>query len=73
MYIYYGHKATGLSAQPDVVIESDSARNFFGSVLSVGDVTTDGHRDLLVGSPLADPSGGKVSALVTKQCQCFHT
>lgn len=62
VFVYLGHRGSGLSETADTVIRSERARNFFGAVLATGDLTGDGHADLVVGSPEADPSGGSGGA-----------
>jgi len=60
-YLYMG-SASGLSAEPSWIAESDLAGSVFGwSVASAGDVNNDGCDDVLVGAPysaLGEMSGG---------------
>jgi hypothetical protein len=49
-YVYHG-SATGLSATPDWIAESDQADAYFGAALSTaGDVNGDGYSDVIVGA-----------------------
>ena len=53
-FLYLG-SASGLSATPDIMIESDQAYAYFGiSVASAGDVNGDGFDDIVIGAYLYD-------------------
>ncbi|MBL8008670.1 MAG: FG-GAP repeat protein, partial [Ignavibacteria bacterium] len=54
VFIYHG-SASGLSASPNLTIESNQTDAYFGeSVSTAGDVNGDGYSDVLVGSPNFD-------------------
>ncbi|MBU1707122.1 FG-GAP repeat protein [bacterium] len=51
VYIWWGSKAFKSSAKPDVTLTHGTTNDMFGSSLAVGDLNSDGHADLVVGSP----------------------
>lgn len=56
-YVHYG-SATGLSAGPNVVLQSNVANAGFGrSVASAGDVNGDGYADVIIGAPTSGGTG----------------
>ena len=57
VFVFHG-SASGLSATPNFVAESDDPNAWFGdAVASAGDIDGDGYSDLVVGCPRCDGSG----------------
>ena len=57
--VFFGRRGSGLpsASAPDVVIRPTQNLSFFGAVLSCDvDVSGDGHRDLMIGSPQWGPA-----------------
>ncbi len=53
-FVYYG-SLTGISASPDVILESNQVEANFGySVANAGDINGDGYFDLIIGAPNYD-------------------
>ena len=54
VFVHYG-SATGISATPDVILQTDHAGDFMGvSVACAGDVNADGYSDIIAGGHVAN-------------------
>ncbi|MBU0692762.1 FG-GAP repeat protein [bacterium] len=50
-YIWLGKKDGTPAASPDIEIKLGTTNDLFGTAIATGDVTGDGHADLVIGSP----------------------
>ena len=73
VFVYLGHRTSGLLSGAPIVLSTAAVFAGLGTWLGAGDVSGDGHADLILGSPMADDYDGRVAVLASSSARLAGT